>query len=100
MKSLIRLPLIFILAFILNLVWEEMHSVLYVHYQGGAITHLILIRAALFDALFITLIALPSLLFPQFKGRLLLPTLVALMFAIKLEIFALNTGRWAYTEAQ
>jgi hypothetical protein len=99
MKHIARLPLIFILAFLLNFVWEELHSVLYVHYQGEAITHIILVRAALFDASFITLIALPSLFFSRLKWRLVLPTLVAFVFAITLELYALNTGRWAYTDA-
>lgn len=99
MKHLARLPLIFLLAFFLNLMWEYAHSVLYMHYQGGPITDSILLHAALFDASFITLIALPSLFFSRLKWRLVLPTLVAFVFAITLELYALNTGRWAYTEA-
>ncbi|QQR82569.1 hypothetical protein IPJ70_00420 [Candidatus Campbellbacteria bacterium] len=99
MRHLARFPLIFLLAFFLNLMWEYAHSVLYVHYQGGAITDSILLHAALFDATFITLIALPSLFFSRLKWRLVLPTLVAFMFAIALELYALNTGRWAYTKA-
>ena len=99
MKHLIRLPFIFILAFFLNLVWEHLHSILYVHYQGGAITNSILLHAALFDAFFITLVALPSLFIPRLRGNLILPTILATIFAIGLELFALNTSRWAYTEA-
>ncbi|MCR4274987.1 MAG: hypothetical protein NUW02_02990 [Candidatus Campbellbacteria bacterium] len=99
MKPLVRLPFIFLLAFILNFVWEELHSVLYVHYQGEAITHLILLRAGLFDAFFITLVSLPSLFIPKLRGNLILPTILATIFAIGLELFALNTGRWVYTDA-
>ncbi len=49
-------------------------------------------RAALFDALVITV------LYIVFSGRakIWLPVVVALLFAIALELFALHTGRWEY----
>ena len=50
--------LVFIYAFLLNAVWEYAHHFLYVHYKGGAITELILLRAAFIDALIIFLMIL------------------------------------------
>ena len=48
---------VFIIAFILNVAWEHLHSLLHVHYKGGDITNIILLRAAFFDAAVITLVA-------------------------------------------
>ena len=48
---------VFLLALMLNLAWEFLHSGLYVHYRGGAITLSLLARAALYDAAVITIIS-------------------------------------------
>ena len=69
-----KLVVIFIIAFLLNWVWENLHSILYLHYQGEAITQLVLLRASFFDAFFITLMA------------------------VLLEQWALATNRWAYSD--
>ncbi len=45
--------LVFVYAFGLNLIWENLHSFLYVHYKQGPITEFILVRAAISDALII-----------------------------------------------
>lgn len=89
---------IFFLAFILNLVWENLHSLLYNHYQGGSITQLILLRAALFDATFITIIGTAFINFDFLIKRdwLILP--IGFTFAVLLELYALGTNRWAYNE--
>lgn len=86
---------IFALAFLFNLIWENAHARLYIHYQGSAITQLVLIRAAIFDASFITAI---QLLFFSLSLRLRLAATmgVSLVFAVLLEQYALATGRWAY----
>src|SRR3989344_1469932 len=68
-----KLLIIFVLVFILNFIWEHLHSALYVHYKGAEITDLILFRAAIFDAGFI--------------------------FAVGVELYALQTSRWAYNSA-
>lgn len=91
-----KIIIIFISAFLLNLVWEHLHHVLYVHYQGGEITDFILFRAALFDALLITAFALPFLLTDFLRENLWIFVLLLLVWAIGLEIFAIETGRWAY----
>lgn len=85
--------IIFLVAFILNAVWEHFHSILYVHYKGEVITSLILLRAALFDATFITLVSIPFL-----KKQRWVFVVLAILFAIGLEIFALKTGRWEYKD--
>lgn len=84
--------LLFVFAFLLNLVWEEFHSALYLNYQGGAITHFILIRAALADAIFITLL---FYLAKVTKINWFFPVL-AVLLAFLIEWWALGTGRWAY----
>ncbi|MDP3729769.1 MAG: hypothetical protein Q8R26_03435 [bacterium] len=93
-----KLVLIFILAFVANSVWEYLHAPLYIHYRGDAITSLILFRAALFDAVFTTLLGAFFLTVPYFRQRLWLSIVIGIIFAVCLEIFALNTGRWAYTD--
>jgi len=96
-----RLCIIFAVAFLLNLAWENLHEVLYMHYQGGEITRLILLRAALFDAAFITTLAAPflSLSLSRLRVRLWLFIIPAVLFAVGLEWWALETGRWEYTVA-
>ena len=87
---------IFVIAFILNFIWEELHSRLYMHYKGRPITHAILAYASSFDA-FVTIIgALFFVYVPPFQGRLWLVLCGFLVFAIGLELFALHTKRWAY----
>lgn len=96
----------FLAALAFNLVWEKMHSVLYLSYQGGVVTNFILLRAALFDAAAITLFACPLFLceLNSYKScRSLTHTILFVgaltLFAIVLEKWALVTDRWAYTDA-
>lgn len=102
-----RLFIIFIFAFLLNLIWEHLHSVLYVSYQGGAMNSLLFVRCALFDASAITFVAYVCFYSPLSKGALsssaggmssLLFVFVLLVFAIILEKYALATGRWVYAD--
>ncbi|OJI08874.1 MAG: hypothetical protein COX02_01485 [Candidatus Vogelbacteria bacterium CG22_combo_CG10-13_8_21_14_all_37_9] len=95
-KIIKQLFLIFILALILNLIWEHWHSQFYQHYQGGEISNFILGRAALFDASFITLVSLSFLVFQRLQKRLWLAFVIGVVFALALELFALQTGRWSY----
>lgn len=99
MTTIRKLSIIFVAAFALNFAWEYWHSALYIHYQNQEITNLILVRAALFDAIFITALALPFIFVSFFRRRFWLAPLIAVLFAIGLELFALQTGRWAYTDA-
>ena len=90
--------LIFFLAFAANLAWEFAHASLYIHYQGQEITSLMLIRAVLFDATFITLLAFPMLAISYLRARLWIAFVIGVLFAIGLEGFALSTGRWSYND--
>jgi hypothetical protein len=92
------LIMVFVLAFVSNIAWEFAHSTLYVHYKGEEINNFILLRAALFDAALITLLAVPMLLVPFLRARLWIAFIVGILFAIGLEWFALSTGRWAYND--
>lgn len=101
-----RLPILFFLALFLNVLWEEAHSALYISYQGGEITNLILFRAAAFDAAVITLLACPFFLWESnsySRSRSLtsatLFTGLLILFAVFLEKWALGSGRWMYTDA-
>jgi len=89
---------VFISAFFLNLVWENLHSYLYVHYQSGPITQVLLARAALVDAFFITTLWLFFQFIPYLKKRMWLAAIFAVIAAIILEKYALSSGRWAYNE--
>lgn len=88
---------VFFIAFGLNVVWENVHSYLYMHYQGGTITESILLRATFADAVIITLIALPFLFLPLFKKRAWLIVPIGVIIAVSMEWYALGTGRWAYS---
>lgn len=93
-----KLFYIFILAFILNLIWENLHSFLYFHPRGDPIDQMMLLRATLFDALFITLMGGLFLKVAYFKERLPYALLFGVIVAIVIELYALETGRWAYNE--
>ncbi|MBI2670188.1 MAG: hypothetical protein HYX20_03520 [Candidatus Yanofskybacteria bacterium] len=93
-----KLSIIFAVAFLLNLVWENLHSYLYIHYKAGEITRLILLRATLFDAVFITLLAILFIKIVYFRERKWYVLLMGIIVAIIIELSALKTGRWAYNE--
>ncbi|MDP2695825.1 MAG: hypothetical protein Q8O87_01070 [bacterium] len=89
---------IFLLAFVANLIWENLHSLLYAHYRDGEITQFILLRATLFDAVFITLLGLFFLGVPYLRKNLWWSIVIGLAAAMLIEIYALSTGRWAYND--
>lgn len=89
-----KLATVFVLAFLLNWVWEMTHSVLYLNYQGRSVTYFILFRAALGDAVIISVLILIA---HKFKlDKLLFVVFGGLIAAIAIEMWALQTGRWAY----
>ncbi|MFZ2151981.1 MAG: hypothetical protein WAV09_02640 [Minisyncoccia bacterium] len=90
--------IIFIVAFLLNLVWENLHSLLYDNYKGVEITQLILLKATLGDAVMIVLITLPFVILVSFRKHLWGIALIGLIVAISIEWYALGTSRWAYNE--
>ena len=93
-----RIFFIFIAAFILNAVWENLHSVLYESYKGGEISQFILLRATLSDAIYIVLMTLPFVLCSKFKKYDWLVVVFGVVISIIIEYYALSTGRWAYKD--
>mgnify|MGYP001574155256 FL=1 len=93
MKKIIN---IFLLAFILNIFWENLHSFLYSNYMGGKITEFILLRASLFDALLITVILLPFIFLNSLKNNKWLIIVFGIIIAILNEWYGLSAGRWDY----
>ncbi len=89
---------IFIISFILNLIWENLHSFLYLGYKGDKITEFILLRATLGDAIMITLISLPFIFLNSFKKYTWIIIPIGIIIAVSIEWYALGTGRWAYNE--
>lgn len=90
-----RLLSVFILAFILNWTWEILHSALYLNYQGKTITAFILFRAAVVDAIMILILVFLAQKLAINKSSFVV--LGGLILAIGVEIWALQTGRWAYS---
>jgi hypothetical protein len=91
-----KLALIFALAFAFNYTWEHLHAVLYTQYKGGSITDAVLFHATLLDATFISLITLPFLMVEGWRRRAHLIIPIGLFLGAVIELWALNTGRWAY----
>ena len=91
--------LVFIVAFLANCAWEFFHSYLYIHYRGAPITPTVLLHAALFDAIIITVFLLPAMMRDFSRKYFWSAICIAVLFAIGLERFALETSRWAYTDA-
>ena len=85
---------VFFLGFLLNFLWENIHSGLYIHYRGGTISQFILFRAAIVDALIILVLILVLERF----NRSWLIILFGIGVAVVLEWFALYSGRWAYAD--
>lgn len=92
-----QIVIVFLLSFFLNAIWEVLHSKLYVHYRGGPITSLILLQTMFVDAGIICGLLIASRLMKQSAYAVVL--IGGLAIAIALELWALNTSRWAYTAA-
>ena len=91
-----RIFSIFMIAFILNVIWENLHSLLYDNYMGGKITEFILLRATLADAVIITITTLPFVFFPLLKRQSWLIIFIGFIISIFIEHYALGTSRWTY----
>ena len=89
---------IFLVSFFLNFIWENLHVFLYDNYMGEEITELILLRASFVDALIISVISLPFLYSGFLKSREWIIIPIGFVWAIAMECYALNTGRWAYND--
>jgi hypothetical protein len=93
-----RFIVIFLVAFALNIVWENLHSFLYDSNMGGKITELTLLRASTMDALIIILILLPFLYFTFFKKRTGLIIVIGIILGILIEWVALHLNIWTYNQ--
>ena len=94
--SMKRLLYLFLFSFLLNLVWENLHSYLYDNYMGGRIAEFILLRATFADAVMVTLICLPFVYIKYFNERRWIMPIFGITLAIFIEKYALSTARWAY----
>jgi len=87
---------IFGLAFLLNLVWEFLHSDLYVSYKGAEITDFILFRASVVDSFIILVIVFLAQRWTKKTGSFVL--VAGLVAAITIELWAMQTSRWVYKD--
>jgi hypothetical protein len=102
-KKFIKFLQIFFSAFLINFVWEVLHSVLYERAAGVLIEdisratyNLILFRASIMDALIIVVIIAIYFTIPFLRTRSWTVLVIGIIWAIVLETHALGTGRWAY----
>lgn len=88
--------LIFLIAFVLNLIWEKLQMPLYSVDVSGWEYWLLCIRASIWDAVIITgvyyVVDAPSK-----KIKYIMSVIILLCVAIFIEQCALIEGRWAYS---
>lgn len=88
---------VFLLAFLFNMVWETIHSLLYLHYKHGPIDILVLSRATLADAIIICLIIWLLYIFSLLPKHSYLIVYIGIAISVMIEWWALGSGRWAYS---
>ena len=93
-----KLSYVAALSFLLNLVWENLHSFLYAHYEGGPLSEYILLRATFGDMVIITLCAAFFLYIPGLRTRLWLMLPLGVGIAVIIERLALPLQHWGYTQ--
>lgn len=91
-----KLLVVFLAAFILNIIWEKIHSYLYLNYQGGRITNLILLRASFWDAMYISVFWVIFSIQPVLSKNIWFVIPLGFLLSSVIEIWALKSGRWAY----
>jgi len=91
-----KIIIVFIFSFALNLIWENLHSFLYLNYRGGEISQLILLRATLFDAIMITAMYVVFLNIKYFKDRLWWSLIFGFIISLIIELYAKHADRWSY----
>lgn len=87
---------IFISAFLINLIWENLHAGLYFLPSGEPITQFILLRSTFFDAVFILILSIFFIKIPYLRERKWLAIIFGMIFSIIVEKHAIEVGRWAY----
>ena len=93
-----KLLLIFLYAFVLNWIWENAHSYFYFLPSGEPITQYRLLRATLFDAVFIAFFGILFMKVAYLRERKWYALIGGFIAAIVIEKYALATGRWAYND--
>lgn len=96
-----KLIKIFLVSFLLNYAWENLQLPLYVSSKPGLIFHTEarwILAATFSDAIFITILALIFIKIPYLQKRPWYALVIGIITAIFVEIFALQTGQWAYSE--
>jgi hypothetical protein len=89
----------FLVAFFLNVLWENAHRSLYTAFRGGPITTALLLFMASKDALLICILIAISTFIPALKQQGLLFIVCAGFFiALCVEWHALATHRWTYSK--
>lgn len=68
------------------------------HYQNEEISQLVLLRAAVTDAVMIFILIWVVKKFPKFLNRSLMIVIGGIIVAIVLEAWALGAGRWLYKD--
>lgn len=88
---------VFVVAFALNLLWENWHAQFYTHYKGGDISPWLLFGHALyFDAVFIVLMYVLYVKIGWVRRNPWLVAALGVIVAVLVEWYALYTGRWGY----
>ncbi len=87
------------ISFVLNFLWENLHSKLYVYHMGEEITQRVLFIATLGDVLILSVFALVWYFVPFFKKNFWVFVPIALFVAYLIEKCAFMTNRWQYAEA-
>ncbi|MEX2053011.1 MAG: hypothetical protein WD898_02160 [Candidatus Paceibacterota bacterium] len=93
-----KLLSVFLLAFLLNWAWENLHSNLYLHYSGGDISQGVLFQATFLDAIFITLMAIFFLKVRFLRRNIWYALVFGVIAGMITEIYALRIGWWGYSE--
>ena len=104
MNKIIRIPIIFVISFILNFIWENLHFPLYSGNTIGIDNYwLLMLYASLIDAFYISIIFILIALINKNinwkinKKNLFLFSFSLIVIAIIIETRALLTGRWLYS---
>ena len=89
---------IFFIAFFINLLYEIVHSFLYKTCLEASFKNYVylIIKGAVFDGFFITLIYLISSIFPN-NFQILVFLSVNLLFAYFWEVYSLKKKKWEYS---
>ncbi len=93
-NTTLKLVYLFILAILVNFVWEILHSTLYIGEYG--LGSWILWRASIMDAIITVVIVLVFLYIRILQSRPWTIFAIGFIWSFLLEIHAITTNRWVY----